>query len=203
MKLIKRYSFIKINVNVKIIFSREREKKLLIIVINQQWHYRYKRNRKKELTFSEFSKSSLNAQSFSLAGNSEMEAKVRRNCSADPKGRSGLAACASCILDLSSSVGSIVNSFCFESREDPGEERTGNERRREMKKKLEKLEKFLKTERKCVFELNNGVYRKPKIFWYFAISNIVTERNRDKYLILGKKWRNKWENVRIFLAWEI
>ena len=48
---------------------------MLITVINQQWHYRYKRNRKKELTFSEFSKSSLNAQSFSLAGNSEMEGR--------------------------------------------------------------------------------------------------------------------------------
>lgn len=166
--------FIKINVNVKIICWWERGKKLLITCELISCAIIDINNREKELTFSEFSKSSLNAQSFSLAGNSEMEAKVRRNCSADPKGRSGLAACASCILDLSSSVGSIVNSFCFESREDPGEKRTGNERRREMKKKLEKLEKFSKTERTCVFELNHGVYRKPRIFWYFAISIILT-----------------------------
>lgn len=76
------------------------------------------------LTFSEFSKSSLNAHSFNLAGNSEIEVKVRRNCSADPKGRSGLAACASCILDFSSLVGSIVRSFCWE---DYGTRRETNE----------------------------------------------------------------------------
>lgn len=111
------------------------------------------KNSREALTFSEFSKSSLNAQSFSLAGNSEIEAKVRRNCSADPKGRSGLAACASCILDLSSSVGSIVSSFC---RERVRGQRIGNERRREMKRKLEKLEKPSKTERTYVSTKSQG-----------------------------------------------
>ena len=64
------------------------------------------------LTFSLFSKSSLKAHSLRRAGSSVMEARVSRNCSALPSGISGFATWASWIFDLSSSVGSIVNSFC-------------------------------------------------------------------------------------------
>ena len=63
-------------------------------------------------TFSLFSKSSLKAHSLRRAGSSVMEARVSRNCSALPSGMSGFATWASWIFDLSSSVGSIVNSFC-------------------------------------------------------------------------------------------
>jgi len=63
-------------------------------------------------TFSLFSKSSLKAHSLRRAGSSVMEARVSRNCSALPSGMSGFATWASWIFDLSSSVGSIVSSFC-------------------------------------------------------------------------------------------
>ncbi|TNN86068.1 hypothetical protein EYF80_003485 [Liparis tanakae] len=53
----------------------------------------------------------LKAQSWSLAESSLMEDRVRRNCSAEPSGTSGLASCASWIFCFSSSVGIIVRIF--------------------------------------------------------------------------------------------
>lgn len=111
------------------------------------------------LTFSEFSKSNLNAQSFSLAGNSEMEVKVRRNCSADPKGRSGLAACASCILDFSSLVGSIVKSFY---REDFAAGREWTKKKSQLK-----IRKIIKNSKLKIYrsasQLNREVDHKHKL----------------------------------------
>lgn len=68
------------------------------------------------LTFSTISQSILKAQSWSLAESSLMEERVRRNCSALPRGTSGFASCASWIFCFSSSVGIIVRIFCIGSQ---------------------------------------------------------------------------------------
>ncbi|MPC31554.1 hypothetical protein E2C01_024847 [Portunus trituberculatus] len=52
--------------------------------------------------------SSLKSHRLSLAGSSEMDASIIRNCSADPRGSSGLEMAASWIFSFSSAVGSIV-----------------------------------------------------------------------------------------------
>lgn len=62
------------------------------------------------------SKSSLNAHNFKRAESSEIDDKVSKNCSALPRGNSGLIICASWILPRSSSVGNIFNSLSMPSR---------------------------------------------------------------------------------------
>lgn len=67
------------------------------------------------ISFSIFSKSSLNAHSFKRAESSLIDERVKRNCSAVPRGNSGFKFFASIILSRSSSVGNMFKSFSIPS----------------------------------------------------------------------------------------